>query len=175
MKSPNWAAFAFAAALCTPQAAWSAPPTWAYTLLDASQATAQGGAVLFATQPKVVGDQASVDLMMVFVVPAPDPSVGNAIVSHVDMPLTFACSTRMATQMKPTVFDTAGQVVNIPQDAQWPQEGPVPVPEAGTVEPAFEAFRLACGQRVVTKTFPTLAAIIAFARNATNAPLLAPP
>lgn len=159
---------AAALALAPIAASSQSQPAGAYgfTLIDNSQAASgPNGAVLFASQPKVVGAEARTNILMVYVVPYPDPTANNAVVSYVLMPLAFSCEQKTARQFAPTVVDKDGKVVVVPSSEPWGESNPVPTPDPPeAVEPAYEAFRLACAQRAPAKTFASLEAAIAFAR-----------
>jgi hypothetical protein len=173
----TFAAVAAAVAMLAPGAAPAqTQPAGAYgfTLIDNSQAASgPNGAVLFASQPKAVGAEVRTNMLMVYVVPYADPTANNAVVSYVMMPLAFSCEQKTARQFAPTVVDKDGKVVVVSSSEPWGDSNPVPTPDPpGAIEPAYEAFRLACADRPPARTFASLEAAIAFARAT---PLTPPP
>ena len=63
------------------------------------------------------------------------------------------------------MFDGAGNAIAVVAPGEWGVSAPVPEPDPGTVEPGFEAYKLACGLRTVSRTFRTVAEAVAFVRS----------
>lgn len=143
----------------------SAPATYGYGLLDDSESAGPDGGMLFATQPTASGAEMKLNLVLVYNVPKADPSVAGPLVSFVVMPLAISCAAKTARQFAPAVFDGAGNAIAVVAPGEWGVSAPVPEPEDGTVEPGYEAYKLACGLRTMTRTFHTIDEAVKFTRS----------
>jgi hypothetical protein len=153
-----------------PAAALPPAGTYAYGLLDDSEAAGPDGGMLFATQPAPSGAEMKLNVVLIYNVPKSDPSVAGPLVSFVVMPLAVSCAAKTERQFAPAVFDGAGNAISVVAPGEWGVSAPVPEPDPGTVEPGFEAYKLACGLRTVNRTFRTIDEAVAYVRSPKPAP-----